>query len=98
MKQQMSFALILGALTIAVGPSRADVTGLQPLPDGAQFAVDGGTLRIQFWSDAIARVTYASSAALPPLKSLSVIANPTTVKLKRQQNARLSPSRRHVSR
>ncbi len=87
MKLQTSCALILGVLAIAVAPSRAAVTASKQLTNGAQFSVDGGKLRIQFWSDDIARVTYAAAAEVPVLKSLSVVASPAAVKLKRQQNA-----------
>ena len=55
------------------------------LPDGAQFTIDGGTLRIQLWSDDIVRVTYAAAAEIPALKSLSVVANPATVRFTRQE-------------
>ena len=56
------------------------------LSDGAQFTVDGGTLRIQFWSPEIVRVTYAATNELPSLKSLSVVASPESVRLKREEN------------
>jgi alpha-D-xyloside xylohydrolase len=64
----------------------AAVTASKELPDGGQFTVDGGTLRIQFWSPEIVRVTFATSNEIPALKSLSVVASPTAVKLTRQQN------------
>lgn len=66
----------------------AAVSGVKELPDGAQFTTDGGTLRIQFWSPEIVRVTYANSNQLPTLSSVSVVANPEKVKFKRQQNGR----------
>jgi alpha-D-xyloside xylohydrolase len=55
--------------------------------NGAQVKVDGGTLRIQFWSPEIVRVTYASGAELPDSKSLSVIAKPGTVSLTQQESS-----------
>ena len=62
------------------------VSGFKELTDGAQFASDSGTLRIQFWSPEIVRVTYINSNALPTLNSLSVVAKPENVRFKRQQN------------
>ncbi len=64
----------------------AAVTELKKLSDGAQFAVDGGTLRVEFWSPEIVRVTYAATNELPELKSLSVIASPVDVRLTRKEN------------
>ena len=88
MKQRKSFALIVGVLALTLAPAWAAVTAMKELPGAAQFTVDGGTLRIQFWSPEIVRVTYAAAAELPALKSLSVVASPTTVRLKRQQDDR----------
>jgi alpha-D-xyloside xylohydrolase len=48
--------------------------------------VDGGTLRIQFWSPEIVRVTYAAANELPALKSLAVVAKPAGVRLTRGEN------------
>ena len=72
---------------MTLAPAWAAVTASKKLPDGAQFTVDGGTLRVQFWSPEIVRVTYAAAAELPALKSLSVVATPAKVRLKRQENA-----------
>jgi alpha-D-xyloside xylohydrolase len=88
MKQRKSFALIVGVLALTLAPAWAAVTALKELPDATQFTVDGSTLRIQFWSPEIVRVTYAAAAELPALKSLSVVASPATVRLKRQQDDR----------
>jgi alpha-D-xyloside xylohydrolase len=85
-RKRLSTTLILGLLALPLAPAWAAVTASKKLPDGAQFTIDGGTLRIQFWSDDIVRVTYATAAELPTLKSLSVIASPATVKLTRQQD------------
>jgi alpha-D-xyloside xylohydrolase len=85
-RKRLSTALILGLLALPLAPARAAVTASKKLPDGGQFIIDGGTLRIQFWSDDIVRVTYATAAELPALKSLSVIASPAAVKLTRQQD------------
>ncbi|MGA2174174.1 MAG: hypothetical protein ABSH38_04230 [Verrucomicrobiota bacterium] len=64
---------------MSVASAEAAVTASKELPDGAQFTVNGGTLRIQFWSEDIVRVTYGSAAELPALKSLSVVASPAAV-------------------
>ena len=84
---RLSFTLILGFLTLALSPGWAAVSASKTLPDGAQFTVDGGTLRIQFWSENIVRVTFAPSAALPPLTSVSVVATPATVRWTRRDNS-----------
>ena len=67
-------------------PARAAVTISKKLPNGAHFAVDGGTLRVQFWSPEIVRVTYTATNELPDLKSLSVVAIPASVQLTRKEN------------
>ena len=76
MRKHLSFPLIIGVLAMTLAPAWAAVTASKKLPDGAQFTVDGGTLRVQFWSPEIVRVTYAAAAELPALKSLSVVASP----------------------
>src|ERR1017187_8525075 len=86
MRQRLSLALITGVLAMALAPAWAAVTASRLLPHGQQFTVDGGTLRIQFWSDNIVRVTYAPAAELPTLHSLSVVASPAAVRLTRAQN------------
>jgi alpha-D-xyloside xylohydrolase len=87
MRKHLSFTLIIGVLAMSLAPAWAAVTASKTLPNGAQFTVDGGTLRIQFWSPEIVRVTYAASPELPALKSLSVVANPATVRLTRREEA-----------
>ena len=82
----MSFVLLAGALVGAGAPLRAEVSGYKAQADGALVTVDGGTLRIQFWSPEIVRVTYAPSAELPELKSLSVIGAPELVRLARKED------------
>lgn len=86
MKKQLLLTLTIGIMAVSLAPARAAVTAPKELSDGAQFALDGGTLRIQFWSPEIVRVTYAATNELPELKSLSVVAKPETVKLTRQEN------------
>jgi len=70
MKKHLSFTLIIGVLAMSLASAGAAVTASKKLPDGAQFNVDGGTLRIQFWSPEIVRVTYAASNEIPEIKSL----------------------------
>jgi hypothetical protein len=76
MNRSLSFALTLGILTFGLVPARAAVASSRKLSSGAQFTVDGGTLRIQFWTPETVRVTYAASNEIPALESLSVIAKP----------------------
>ena len=85
MKKHLSFTLIIGVLAMSLAPAWAAVTASKKLPDGAQFTVDGGTLRIQFWSGDIVRVTYATAGELPALQSLSVVGTPAKVRLTRQE-------------
>ena len=75
---------------MSLAPTWAAVTASKRLPDGAQFTVDGGTLRIQFWSPEIVRVTFAPGTELPELKSLSVVAAPASVRLTRKENEQAS--------
>jgi len=49
--------------------------------------VDGGSLRIQFWSEDTVRITYSTGAELPVLKSLAVVASPAAVRPARRQDA-----------
>ena len=87
MRKCLSSTLAVGVLAFSLASAGAAVTASKKLPDGVQFTVDDGTLRIQFWSDEIIRVTYASGTELPALKSLSVVASPAAVKWKQQENA-----------
>jgi alpha-D-xyloside xylohydrolase len=86
MNKRLFFSLFAGVLVATFVPAQAGITAPKKLSDGAQFAVDGGTLRIQFWSPAIVRVTYAAGTELPTLKSLSIVASPASVPLKREEN------------
>ena len=86
MKRHLSFALIAGVLAMTLAPARGAVTASKKLPDGAQYTVDGGTLRVQFWSPEIVRVTYVNAAELPTNNSLSVVASPEKVKLTQREN------------
>jgi alpha-D-xyloside xylohydrolase len=86
MKIRLSYTLIIGILAVSLSSAWAAVTASKELPDGAQYTVDGGTLRIQFWSPEIVRVTYAATNELSALKSLSVVASPATVRFKQQQD------------
>ncbi len=87
MKIRLSYTLIIGILAVSLSSAWAAVTASKELPDGAQYTVDGGTLRIQFWSPEIVRVTYAATNELPALKSLSVVASPAKARLQRQEDA-----------
>src|SRR5450631_4522357 len=86
LKNHLSLALIIGVLAATCVPAWAAVTASKKLSDGAQYTVDGGTLRIQFWSPQIVRVTCAASNALPALNSVAVVAKPESVRLTRQEN------------
>ena len=86
MNKHLFIALSTGILAVTAVPVWATVTEARELPNGAQFTVDGGIIRVQFWSPEIARITSGTGAELPALKSLSVIASPETVNLTRQQD------------
>ena len=86
MKTYFINAFIIGGLAISLASARGSVTQSKKLSDGAEFTTDGGTLRIQFWSPEIVRVTYAATNRLPELKSLAVVAQPEKVDLTRQEN------------
>lgn len=86
MRILLSSALFIGVLGLPLSPVLAAVTASQKLSDGAQYAVDGGTLRIQFWSPEIVRVTYATSNQLPDIRSLAVVAKPDKTGLKQSEN------------
>jgi alpha-D-xyloside xylohydrolase len=85
-KTRLFLAVIIGFFAMSLASARAAATASKELPDGAEFAVDGGTLRIQFWSEDIVRITYAAAPALPTIKSLSVVATPATAQFTRQEN------------
>jgi alpha-D-xyloside xylohydrolase len=68
----------------------AATSNYKSVSDGAVLTVDGGTLRIQFWSPGIVRVTYSLRTELPALKSLSVVASPEKVHLIQQQSGQTS--------
>jgi len=86
MRKRLTLAVMIGVLAMSLASASAAVTASKELPDGAQFIVDGNTLRIQFWSQSIVRVIYAAAPELPTLKSVSVVANPSAVRLTRQEN------------
>ena len=82
-------ALMAGACTASLVPVEAAVTAGKELPGGGQYSIDGGTLRVQFCSPEIVRVSYAGGAEIPATKSLSVVASPENVKLKRQESRQM---------
>ncbi|HEY1212874.1 MAG TPA: TIM-barrel domain-containing protein [Bryobacteraceae bacterium] len=81
-----SAAILLGIAVMASAPVFAAARSYQKQQSGAQMDVDGGTLRIQFWSPEIVRVTFAPGIKLSELTSFSVVAKPSTVSLKRQES------------
>jgi alpha-D-xyloside xylohydrolase len=85
MKKYLSLILFFGALAGVSAPLRAATSKFRPLADGAQIAVNGGTLQVRFWSPEIVRVTYAPGPDLPALKSLSVVATPQSLRLTQRQ-------------
>jgi alpha-D-xyloside xylohydrolase len=86
MKKHLSFNFTIGILAISLVSAGAAVTVSKKPSDGGLFSTDGGTLRIQFWSDDIVRVTYAATNEIPEIKSLSVVATPAKVRFTRQEN------------
>jgi alpha-D-xyloside xylohydrolase len=85
-KRKLSVILI-GVLAASATSAWAAVTAARELPDGARFTVDGGSLRIQFWSEDTVRITYSTGAELQVLKSLAVVASPAAVRPTRRQDA-----------
>ncbi len=79
MMKNLSLTLIVAGLTVTNFPAQAAVTMSKKTSDETQFIVDGGMLRVQFWSPEIVRVTYAATNELPALKSLTIVAKPARV-------------------
>lgn len=73
---------------VPLASASAATANYKSTPEGAQLTVESGTLRIQFWSPEIVRVTYAPDTSLPELKSLSVVAKPVAVKVTHQETAK----------
>jgi alpha-D-xyloside xylohydrolase len=86
MNRRPAVAAFMSILAASFTPALAAVTGSKDLPDGVQFTLDGGTLRIQLWADDVVRVTYNNSTELPEIKSLAVIATPANAKWTKQEN------------
>lgn len=86
MQKPLSVALSIGILAATAAPLCAAPSQYKKLADGAQLSVDGGTLRVQFWTPEIVRVTYAPGTEIPELKSLSVVATPATTRLTQQES------------
>lgn len=70
MMKSLSLTLIVAGLTVTNFPAQAAVNMSKKTSDETQSIVDGGMLRVQFWSPEIVRVTYAATNELPALKSL----------------------------
>lgn len=81
-----SIALFVAGLGICAAPAMAQVGTPKMSPNGAEFTIEGGTLRVQFWSPEVVRVTYSPGTELPTLNSLSVVAAPVNVPVKRHEN------------
>jgi len=86
MRKRLSFTLIIGVVAMSLASAGAAVTASKKLPDGEQFTVGGGTLRVQFWSPEIVRVTCSAGAELPALQSLSVVTSQASVRWTRREN------------
>src|ERR1039458_9667989 len=80
------FTALAAVLCISISNAFGAVSMLKELPDGIQFTVDGGTLRIQIRSDSVTHVTYAASTELPPTQSLSVVGTPSPARWTRQES------------
>ena len=77
---------IIGALGRSLVSAMAAVTVEKDLPGAAQFAIDGGRLRIPFCWENIVRVTYPGTPALPEIKPLSVVGTPGSLLLKQGED------------
>jgi len=86
MSKNLLVGVALAVLTTCIASAAGPVTEATASPDGVFYHVDGGTLRIQFWSPEIVRVTYAAGSELPTLNSLSVVAHLEAIHWKRQEN------------
>jgi alpha-D-xyloside xylohydrolase len=86
MRKRFVLAAIMSVVATSFTPGLGAVTGSKELPDGVQFTVDAGTLRVQLWSDDVVHVTYAAAAELPTIKSVSVIGTPAAARWIRQEN------------
>jgi len=90
------FITLIGASAGFHASAWAAVTAARELPGGAQFTVDGGLLRIQFWSPDTVRITYATGAELPALKSLSVVSSRRRCARRASKTLRLTLWRLHA--
>ena len=87
MKEYAFVVLLFAVLAGISAPLNALTSQFRQTIDGAQVTVDGSTLRIQFWSPEVVRVTYAPGPDLPAQKSLAVIPTPQHVRLTQQQSS-----------
>ena len=85
MRKYLICFLFAQFLVEAVISARAATTGYKRRDNGAELSIDGGTLRIYFWSPEIVRITYVPGINLPELKSLSVVAAPQDVRVTQQE-------------
>jgi alpha-D-xyloside xylohydrolase len=85
------FATILfvfGSVLLVSAAGRAPENSTTGSPRSEQVSIGGGTLRIQFWSDDIVRVSYVAAGEIPSITSIAVVGKPSTVKIKRQEDSR----------
>lgn len=87
MRECGRLAAILIILATPMVPALAAVSATKELPDGEQFTMDSGVLRVQVWADGVVRVTYAQGTEIPKLDSLSVVGAPAQVVVTRQDSA-----------
>ena len=87
-KWHFAAALAAGLIATTVSPIFASISAARVLPDGMQFTIGTGVLRIQMWTDDVVRVTYATGDEVPAIRSLTVVATPTKVSWKEEQNDR----------
>ncbi len=73
------FLLTLAAAALSAQSAITAAPAVEKQAHGALVRLEGGVLRLEVWSDRIVRVTYAPSAELPSIRSLSVISDPAAV-------------------
>lgn len=79
-RKRLGLAVTLAALGASISSAGAAVSAPTQTDVGMQFTVDAGTLRVEWWSDDVARVTFASGSQIPDIKSLAVVASSAKVK------------------
>lgn len=87
-KWHFAAALAVGLIATTVSPIFASISASRVLPDGMQFTIGTDVLRIQVWTGDVVRVTYGTGDEVPAIRSLTVVATPTKVFWKKEQNDR----------